>query len=267
MRPFLLLLAGFGCVAAPAVAQTVVLPSAQTASTIAREKAVKDAIAEAALVNKMTAINGANDGDVLGFDTRARKVRGTPFLFPGWAMGDAQLSTSAKPMAGVFKFDAYNQQLRALRSQGDSIILTPEKLQGFTLRPTGSDGKPMERHFELLPSSLVPDVPVAYAEDLSMGKELRLLKFQRKTVFSEKPDPAYSSGAPTDAYQTATQYYLRWADGTYVPVKGNKASILATIAQRQATAVTAEAQDKSKARTDAEVGALVQRIDARLAAK
>lgn len=268
MRIILLAL-GLNCFVLPGIAQTVVLPS-EKAGTSADADAVKDAVTESTVVNKMKDINanGPNGFDILPFDMRPRLVRGTPFLVQGWAMGEVMLEAAAKPTPAVLKFDIYNQQVRALRTKGDSIILAPEKIQSFTIRPTGSDGKPVERRFERLPGALVLQTPVAFAEDLSTGTELRLVKLQRKTIIKGQVDALYgNSNAPVDAYESSTQYYLRWTDGTYVPVKPNKASILAAVTLRQAAAVTAEMQDKTKLRSDAELGNMTQRINDKLAVK
>jgi hypothetical protein len=269
MRANLFILLGLSCVVAPVAAQTVIVPSAQNSPTASRDKIAREANAESRIAAKMRDINDiSGEGlEAVPFDTRVRFVRGTPFLVQSWAMGDVQIENAPKPTAAILKFDVFNQQLRALRPQGDSIVLAPEKIKGFTLRPTGPDGKTMERHFERLPITLVPETEEAFAEDLSMGKELRLLKFQQKKIVKGQAAMAYGSNSATDSYQSSTQYYLRWADGTYMVVKANKASILSAVASRQAAAVAAEAQDKTKVRSDAELGAMVQRIETRLATK
>lgn len=258
------------CLAGPVAGQTVYLPSYKAqAEAIAREKASKTAGKEAALVNKMLAVNevGTNGYDIVTFDNRVRAVRGTPFIVPFWTMGDVLLGTATVPRAGVFKFDVYTQQLRVLREQGDSIILDPARVQDFTLRPTGRDGQPVVRHFERLPSALAPEGPASYAEALSAGAELRLLKFERKTILKGHADSAYGNNTPVDSFQSSAQYYLRWADGTYVSVRPSKSSVLAAIAMRQTPLAAAELQDKAKARTDAELAAMVQRIDTQLEKK
>ena len=256
------------CLAVPGAAQTVYLPTAG-ATLQSKEKSGLELGKESALAIKIAAINevGAGGYDLLAFDSRARTIRGTPFILPSWAVGEVWWGTATKPLAGVFKFDIAAHQLRALRQTGDSIILAPEKVQGFTLRPTGPDSKPEERHFERLPTALVPELPVAYAEALSKGPELKLLRFQKKTVLKGHADPSYSSNTPVDSYLSSAQYYLRWSDGTYVAVKPTKGSVLTAVAARHATLAAAELQDKTKARTDAELGALVQRLESAMPRK
>ena len=265
----LLLFLALSCATTPLLAQTVANPTTQNVSSTDRTKSRKEFTNEALISNKAKDINefGSNGYDVVAFDVRARAVRGTPFLVSSWAMGDVLFGTSPKPVAAVLKFDVFNQQVRVLRPQGDSIVLTPEKVQAFTLRPTGADGKPVDKHFVRLPGSVVPDLTSAFAESLFAGHELQLLKFQRKTILSEKADASYTNNKSTDSFITAAQYYLCWSDGSYAAVKGNKASVLHAVAQRQEVAAKAEANDKSRVRNDAELVELVQRIDAALGAR
>jgi hypothetical protein len=182
-------------------------------------------------------------------------------------MGEVIFGTNTKTAAGTLKFDVFSQQVRALRPQGDSIVLAPDKIQGFTIRPTGGNGKPEERRFERLPNGTMTEAPLAFAEVLSNGNELRLLKLQRKTIRKGQFDTAYNSGTPEDFYQTMTQYFLRWSDGTVVPVKPTVSSIIGAVAPRQAAAAAAEMQKKIKAKSDAELGELVQRLNAAIPAR
>lgn len=270
MRNTFLLCLALGGLAPPLAAQTASSPTPRQLEEAAnRERASKDAAAQAALANKLTAVNefGSNGYDVVAFDSRMRLMRGSPYVVAGWAKGDVLLGTSLKPTPGMFKFDSYNQHLRALRPQGDSIILASERVQAFTLRPIGKDGKAMERHFERLPNELIATMPTAFAEDISGGVQLRLLKFQHKTIVKGQADTSYSSTNPVDSFKSNERYYLRWADGTYVAVKPSKTSILDAVAAKQPAAAATEMQDKTKARTDAELSALVQRIDGSLGGK
>jgi hypothetical protein len=210
---------------------------------------------------------GTNGYDVLAFDERLRPVLGTPFLVPGWAKGDVTLGANGKPVPAVLKFDIVNQELRVLRPQGDSIILAPEQLRAFTLTAMGPQGQPEARRFERLPGGLVPDVAVGYAENISATSELQLLKFQQKIILKTRVGSSYEGNAPAHAFQTKTQYFLRWADGTCVPVKPSRNSLLAAVASRHAALAAAEMQDNTKVRSDSDLAALVQRVNTGLAGK
>ncbi|GAB3845645.1 hypothetical protein GCM10028822_04380 [Hymenobacter terrigena] len=255
----------------PLAAQTVYLtPYKSKTDAAAHEKSMHDAARDGAIVNKMNAINdaGPNGYDIVAFDSRVRGVRGTSFLVPTWSQGDVLLGTATKATPAVVKFDVYNQQLRVWRAaQNDSIIIAPEDVKGFTLRPTGAQGQPVERHFELLPNSLVPELPIAYAEDLSTGSEVRLLRLYKKTILKGHADSSYGNNTPIDSFQDATQYFLRWGDGTCTVVKPNRSSILAAFAVRHADKASAEMHDKTKLRSDADLGGLVARLDSILKAR
>jgi hypothetical protein len=267
MKINFLLLLGACCMTTPMAAQTVYLPSNKSAAERgSRDKASKEAAAESRIVNKMNAVNDVSGMgyDIVAFDNRSVDVRGTPFLLPSWSQGDVMLGTATKAVPVILKFDVYSQQVRVWRpAQKDSIIIAPEKLQEFTLRPTGADGQILERHFRRLPEVLAPGLSAAYAEDLSEGNELRLLVFYKKTILKgQKPTAGgYGSSAPADVFQNSSQYFIRWSDGTYIAVKPNRSNILTAIAQRQSPIVTAEIASKSKARTDAELGEMVARLD------
>ncbi|SFP96980.1 hypothetical protein [Hymenobacter arizonensis] len=260
MRFYLLCLIGFNFTVLPLAAQTVVLPTSAggKASTISDKP--DNALVLADKVRNVTEI-GLSGYDAVAFDMRPRLTRGTPFLVPGWAMGEVLLGNQDQPIEGVLKFDIHNQQLRAMRPQGDSLILASHAIKTFMLRPTGPDGKPVERRFDQVPSGLVPSLGVAFAENLSTGNEVSLLKLQWKTILKGQVESTYNSNKPTDSYQINSQYYLRWADGSMTPVKPTSNSILAALAMRQAAAAAVEAQNKSKARTDAELAAIVRRVN------
>jgi len=268
MRINLLSLLGLGLVATPLAAQTVVPAPSSKPTEVSAAPAKKSGINENAIVDKLRNVNdfGNNGYDVVAFSTRPRTVRGTPFIVPVWSQGEVVFGTNAKATTGVLKFDIFNQEVRVLRPQGDSIILAPDKIQAFTLRPAGADGQPEERRFERLPSGAVAEAPVSFAEVLSAGSELRLLKSQRKTIRKGQYDPAYNSKSPEDFYQPVTQYFLRWADGTVAPVKPSVGGIIGVVASRQPAVVAAEMQKKPKAKSDAELGELVQRLNAAIPA-
>ena len=258
-----LLFLGFSCLVFPVAAQ-IIVPAPVPAT--AGKKPDLELSKEAALAVKMRDINqvSSNNTDVIAFDSRARALRGTPYLILAWTVGDVQLITAANVVPGRLKFDLYNQEVRALRPQGDSIVLTSAQVTAFTLRPPGPTGSPLERHFERLPTGAVPVLAVAYAECLSLGNEVRLLKFQQKIIAKGGTQSSYNSNGPVDFFQTREQYFLRWADGSCVAVKPNRTSILAAVALRQPTAVAAEAQTKPKPQTDEELAAMVQHINSTL---
>ena len=255
----ILLLLGFHFLAVSAAAQIVEPPVASPVPTKPDLQFSK----EAALVVKMRDINEvtANATDVMAFDARARLLRGTPYLVPGWAVGDVLLATATTAVPGRLKFDVYNQEVRALRPQGDSIVLSSAQVKAFTLRLTDPRGASLVRHFERLPDGLLPLLAVAYAECLSPGNDLRLLKFQQKVIMKGAAQTSYNSSGTVDFFQSREQYFLRWADGSCVAVKPNRTIILAAVALRQPAVVAAEAQVKIKPRTDEELATLVQRIN------
>lgn len=271
MRINLLCLLGLGLIVSPVAAQTVIPPTVSKATDGPDDKPLvkKVSSSELAVVDKLRSVTdvGDNGFDILAFDTRKRTVRGTPFVVPGWAKGEVVFGANSKALQGVLKFDVFNQQVRALRPQGDSIIISPDKIQGFTIRPTGANGTPEERRFERLPNGAAPEAPLAFAEVLSTGNELRLLKLQRKVIRKGQYSTGYNSSNPEDFYQAATQYFLRWSDGTVTQVKPTVGSIIGAVAPRQAAVAAAEMQKKTKAKSDAELGELVQRLNAAIPAK
>jgi hypothetical protein len=203
-----------------------------------------------------------SDGyDVVAFDSRARLLRGTPFLVPGWAKGEVQLGGNSKPTSGVLKFDVSNHQVMALRPQGDSIILEAGKIKTFTLRTVGDDGKPTERRFVQIPGGMVPGATYSFAEEISAGNGVTLLMLQWKTFIKGQFETSYNSNKPVDSYQSNHQFYLQWADGTAEPVKPTLKNVLTVLADWPKATGPAEADSKSKARADAELAeALVQRM-------
>ena len=268
MRTTSLLLAAC-CLSLPIAAQTASPTPPPSKQAVAENASSTEASKASAVVTRMMAVNKVEAGsvDLVAFDSRARSLRGSPFLVPSWTTGEVVVSNSAKPVAGVLKYDVLNQELYVLRPKGDSIVLAADKVQAFKLHFKNANGQVTERAFERLPHALAPRSPTSYAEVIAAAPNLQLLKVHSKTLLKGQTVASYGNTTPVDVFQNTQQYFLRWADGACVPVNPNKTSVLNAIAERQASAVQEEWKNKAKARTDAELATLVLRVDAAMAHK
>jgi hypothetical protein len=186
----------------------------------------------------------------------AGRVKGTPFLLPGWTQASVQLVGNTTPTPTTMRYDVYRQELRVRRSQGDSVVVPLNRVKEFTITGTG------QRFVCYPPATLPAEVAGACAEVLADGPHLQLLKFWRKEVVKQPADNAsYGSNSTMDVLQETTRYYLRWpADGHLTAVRPKRSSLEQALAGQPAALAALKAH-KGSLGSEAELASAVVALD------
>lgn len=210
-----------------------------------------------------------NGYDVFAFNSRDKSVRGTPMLSAQWQPAEILLVGNAKPLSAPAKYDMHQHQLRVRRAQSDSILLPAARVQEFSLAQLDANGSQQSHCFVRYESPSLPtELNGAYAEVLSGGNSLQLLKFWNKKLVKEVENTTNISSTSTiQRYDESNKYYVRWAnDGRLLPVRLKRGSLKDAMAA-QPDALKALEEQKGSLSTEAEVAAAIAAINTRLNVK
>lgn len=202
-----------------------------------------------------------NDRFALGYFMAPRAnaaVQGDVFLMPNWVPGQLLLSGNAKPIEAPLKYDIHNQEVRAQRPNGDSVAVSVTRVKEFTLAT---------RRFVCYPAPALPvEVGGGCAEVLANGTHAQLLKFVRKVIVKQTAQGgSYASNSSIDALEEQKYYYLRWADGRFVPMRLKRASLEQALTGQPAALAALKAR-KGNLGSEADLAAALVAIDPLLTA-
>jgi virulence-associated protein VagC len=204
-----------------------------------------------------------NGYDVVSYNLRSNAIQGSPMLMPYWTQGEILLVGNSKAVQVPVKYDLYRQQLRVKRSQGDSIVVPAARVQQFSLHTLDNSGSKQEQRFIRYESPSLPaDMNGTFAEVISNGKHLQLLKFWRKTVVKVSQNSTNMALQNTvRSFNDNAKYYLRWVDdGRVAEVRPKRASLKAALAGQPA-ALIALAEYKNKLSSESDLSTAVTAID------
>ncbi|TPG61753.1 hypothetical protein [Hymenobacter nivis] len=192
-----------------------------------------------------------------GFGPVARsgyEVQGSPLLLAAWTPAELMLPGNAKPVSARVKYDVVRQELRVLRPAGDSVAVSAAQVKSFTL----ASGLGAPRHFVPFSS---PGAPGGFAEVLSPGTNLQLLKYWDKVVEkSAGGGSAYASTAVTSTYADHAKYYLLAPGGRLAEVRPKRASLQEALAAYPAALAALKAR-KGSLNSEAELRDAVAALD------
>jgi hypothetical protein len=197
-----------------------------------------------------------NDRFALGYFMAPRAnaaVQGNVFLMPAWAPGQLLLNGNTKPIEAPLKYDVYNQEVRARRPNGDSVAVPVARVKEFTMAT---------RRFVCYPTPTLPaDAGGGCAEVLADGTHAQLLKFVHKTIVKQaEQGGSYASNSSVDVLEVKTAYYLRWADGRFVPMRLKRGSLEQALAGQPAALAALKAR-KGNLGNETDMAAAVGAID------
>ncbi|AMJ66112.1 hypothetical protein [Hymenobacter sp. PAMC 26628] len=192
-----------------------------------------------------------------GFGPVARsgfEVQGSPLLLAAWTPAELLLPGNTKPVSARVKYDVVRQELRVLRPAGDSVAVSAAQVKSFTLAGGGAP-----RHFVPFSS---PGAPNGFAEVLSPGTNLQLLKYWDKIVEkSAGGGSGYASTAVTSTYADHARYYLLAPGGRLAEVRPKRASLQEALAAYPAAQQALKAR-KGNINSEAELRDAVAALDA-----
>ncbi|OGX85696.1 hypothetical protein [Hymenobacter coccineus] len=191
---------------------------------------------------------------IVAFSPPDAGVQGSPLLLRAWTPAAVLLRGNTAPKLAPVKYDVVHQQLRVRRAQGDSVVVPLGQVQEFTLTPAAGP-----RRFVPLGA---PGAPTGFAEVLSPGPHLQLLKLWDKTV-EQAPasNSSYAAPTTTSAYADRPKYYLRGPSGQLTEVRPKRASLQAALAAYP-TAQQALKARKGSLSTEAELRDALAALDA-----
>lgn len=191
-----------------------------------------------------------------------RAVQGNINLLAGWVPASLLLTGNKQPTVEPTKYDLLRQELRVRRPKGDSIIVPLNRLQEFTFQTSGGVG----RRFVCYPAATLPaDASGGCGEVLANGANMQLVKFWRKVVVQRpSSDNSYASNTNVSQLEEQTRYYLRWADGRFVPLRLKRASLEQALAGQPAALAALKAR-KGGLGSEADLAAAVLELNPLLA--
>ena len=191
--------------------------------------------------------------NIVAFSPRDEGVQGSPLLLRAWTPADVLLRGNTTPKRVPVKYDVVHQQLRVRRAQGDSVVVPIGQLQEFTLNP----GEAPRRFVRLA----APGAPGGFAEVLSPGPHLQLLKYWDKVV-AQAPSSTSSYAAPTSVstYADQPKYFLQGPQGPPAEVRPKRASLQEALAAYPAAQQALKAR-KGSINSEAELRAAVAALD------
>ena len=197
-----------------------------------------------------------NDRFALGYFMAPRAngaVQGSVFLMPAWAPGQLMLNGNSKPIEAPLKYDVHNQEVRARRPNGDSVAVPVARVKEFTMAA---------RRFVCYPAPTLPaEAGGGCAEVLADGTHAQLLKFVHKIIVKQASQSGgYASNSSVDVLEAQTTYYLRWADGRFVPLRLKRSSLEQALAGQPAALAALKAR-KGSLGSETELAAAVVAID------
>ncbi|MFD1870958.1 hypothetical protein [Hymenobacter bucti] len=190
-------------------------------------------------------------------------LRESTGLLAGWVPASVLLAGNKTPTVVPLKYDLYRQELRVRRAKGDSVVVPLSRVQEFTLQPAATNA----RRFVCYPAaSLPPEAGGGCGEALTSGTQLQLLKFWKKTVVKRPGESnSYASNTSVSHLEDQTAYYLRWADGRFVPVRLKRASLEQALAGQPAALAALKAR-KGNLGSEADMAAALLALDPLLTA-
>lgn len=179
----------------------------------------------------MRAAQVLDDNSYHAFNHRYASVKGSPYLLPDWHMADLGLKSGVQKKNVLIKYNVLDNQLLAMWSSGDSIIVAPGQVQTFVLHDLlTKDGAklPINRSFRQY-AFLLQGKPIdTYMEVLAEKQGVALVKQQRKNIITFNSEASSGYAAPSNhgnEIVTKNVYLLYKSENEVVPVDINRKSL------------------------------------------
>lgn len=171
----------------------------------------------AAEQNIRTLASSANtDNSIKWFNNRYQGVVGHPFLINSWKQAEVTLADGNRALTLV-KLDISRDELWAILTTGDSLIVNPGLIRSFTIL----DSANQKRNFEFILGSQ-PRYS-GYFEVLFTGNTFTLLSKRKKEYRPAVISGSYVTGNPYDEFidEEPWYYILKNKELTFLKLKEN----------------------------------------------
>ncbi|QQL50011.1 hypothetical protein [Mucilaginibacter ginkgonis] len=171
--------------------------------------------------NKVASAQVMRDGNNKTILTKDADVEGSRYLNDKWALGSVSTANGKKLENVYLKYDVYENKLIFKTENSDDEQTFADLVKSFTFK-----GPPVRNFSNDFPA-VAGQKSNVYYEVLSTGKK-SLLKSYGKELSEIK---TYGSSETVKKFEESESYYV-FADGKMLPVKKNKASMLATLSDK-----------------------------------
>jgi hypothetical protein len=148
-----------------------------------------------------------SNGQIRTFDHTYLGIKGTPYLNEEWEQS-LVLLRDGNLSKGEVKLDVYSDELRALKSDGDSIIVNAGLITSFHLVNS-------KRKFVFI---MDPE-GLGYFEVLAEGKDKSLICKRSKRIKKATSPGPYDAGNPYDEFIDIAPEYFILKEGRISPLK------------------------------------------------
>ena len=157
-------------------------------------------------------------------------VRGTPYLYDEWKLGNVYLTDNKLIKSVNIKYNIYTDELLYLNSSsGDSLIINRSMIDKFEIIDDLSDDLIVMEVMNLKPGNREKKTYVRVIYD---GKSKFILKYV-KTLINAFYEGAYAAGNKYDEYTDKYQYYLLTDENIITKIKLNKKSVIKVLSDRE----------------------------------
>lgn len=146
------------------------------------------------------------------YDHRYEGVKGTPYLFSDWMQGEIIMRDSSILEQVLLRYDVYQDELIAKRSNNNEIVIDKNQIRGFSLGKPGISNFTEFRTAEYLKDFKVTE-PDQFVQVLYDGPTA-LYTIKKKDL---------SNAKFTD---TVTDFYIQSPEGNFMKVRPNKKEIM-----------------------------------------
>jgi len=140
------------------------------------------------------------------YDTRYQGVKGTPYLYEDWRLGDIIFTDSLLAKNELFKLDLYNNELILFKDKKDSFLLDKSKVLMFVLQSNEPNQyfffKKMNVNEETYKSNF------KYLQVL-FDKKIKLYALRGKELLKADYIGAYSANRPYDELLDEDFFYIQ----------------------------------------------------------
>lgn len=204
----------------------------------------------AAEVNLRTLMSSANtDNTVLWFNDRYEGVQGHPFLIKDWSQAELTL-LSGDPALTLVKMDICKDELWAILTTGDSIIVNGGLVKGFSFIDPSTNQK---RTFQFILEGRY----TGYFETLYAGSSISLLCKRKKVLIRAVISGSYTTGNQYDEFVDEESKYYILKKKSMQPVKLKESSIRQVLGDQAWETLPEGTVDV----TESNLTGLVQRVD------
>ncbi len=157
-------------------------------------------------------------------------VKGTPYLFDEWKLGNIYLNDNTYINSVNIKYNVYTDDVLYLNStSGDSLIIDRSVIKSFEINDDNSGNMLLFREISLRPDKKERNT---FIKVIYENKSKFIIKYT-KTFIKADYKGAYSAGRKYDEYVDDYQYYIVTNPDNPAKIKLNRKSVVKALSDRE----------------------------------